>query len=58
MCSFAMGTCRDWLFRSRQRMESKSLVRGKTVAFGAQALEKSESKLSLEACSFFFIDAN
>eukprot|EP00913_Durusdinium_trenchii_P014126 g13259.t1 len=48
MCALAIGTARDWLFRSRELIESKSFApNGSSISGAATKAEQSEVKLTL-----------
>ncbi|CAK9112908.1 unnamed protein product [Durusdinium trenchii] len=48
MCALAIGTARDWLFRSRELIESKSFApNGSSISGAATKAEQSEVKLKL-----------
>ena len=50
MCALAVGTARDWLFRSRELIESKSFApNGSTIDGAAAKAEQSEGKLRLRS---------
>lgn len=48
MCAFAIGTARDWLFRSRELIEARSFApSGKTIDGAAAMAGERETKLTL-----------
>lgn len=48
MCALAIGTARDWLFRCREMMESKSFApSGTSMANAAAMAEQGETMLKL-----------